>query len=70
MMMSLISRLVGIHELFLFNFYPLLQRFLQPHQRDVTRILQYAAQVSPQRAPAGSGCRVRGFDVCCGSLTQ
>ena len=46
MMMSLISRLVGVHELFLFNFYPLLQRFLQPHQRDVTRILQYAAQVS------------------------
>uniref|UniRef100_A0A3Q2Q8B2 Protein SDA1 n=1 Tax=Fundulus heteroclitus TaxID=8078 RepID=A0A3Q2Q8B2_FUNHE len=33
MMMELISRLVGIHELFLFNFYPFLQRFLQPHQR-------------------------------------
>uniref|UniRef100_A0A4W3H8S4 Protein SDA1 n=1 Tax=Callorhinchus milii TaxID=7868 RepID=A0A4W3H8S4_CALMI len=33
MMMNLISRLVGIHELFLFNFYPFLQRFLQPHQR-------------------------------------
>uniref|UniRef100_A0A8C5LNY0 Protein SDA1 n=1 Tax=Leptobrachium leishanense TaxID=445787 RepID=A0A8C5LNY0_9ANUR len=33
MHMDLISRLVGIHELFLFNFYPFLQRFLQPHQR-------------------------------------
>uniref|UniRef100_A0A2I2YW16 Protein SDA1 n=1 Tax=Gorilla gorilla gorilla TaxID=9595 RepID=A0A2I2YW16_GORGO len=33
MLMNLISRLVGIHELFLFNFYPFLQRFLQPHQR-------------------------------------
>uniref|UniRef100_A0A672YDD2 Protein SDA1 n=1 Tax=Sphaeramia orbicularis TaxID=375764 RepID=A0A672YDD2_9TELE len=33
MMMELISRLVGIHELFLFNFYPFIQRFLQPHQR-------------------------------------
>ncbi|KAJ8787753.1 hypothetical protein J1605_022784 [Eschrichtius robustus] len=34
MLMNLISRLVGIHELFLFNFYPFVQRFLQPHQRD------------------------------------
>uniref|UniRef100_A0A8D2NT30 Protein SDA1 n=1 Tax=Zosterops lateralis melanops TaxID=1220523 RepID=A0A8D2NT30_ZOSLA len=33
MHMDLISRLVGIHELFLFNFYPFVQRFLQPHQR-------------------------------------
>uniref|UniRef100_A0A8B9LTI3 Protein SDA1 n=2 Tax=Astyanax mexicanus TaxID=7994 RepID=A0A8B9LTI3_ASTMX len=33
MLMELISRLVGIHELFLFNFYPFVQRFLQPHQR-------------------------------------
>ncbi|XP_010779978.1 protein SDA1 homolog [Notothenia coriiceps] len=33
MMMEFISRLVGIHELFLFNFYPFVQRFLQPHQR-------------------------------------
>uniref|UniRef100_A0A8C6KJI8 Protein SDA1 n=1 Tax=Nothobranchius furzeri TaxID=105023 RepID=A0A8C6KJI8_NOTFU len=33
MMMDLISRLVGIHELFLFNFYAFIQRFLQPHQR-------------------------------------
>ncbi|XP_009866879.1 PREDICTED: protein SDA1 homolog, partial [Apaloderma vittatum] len=31
MLMDLISRLVGIHELFLFNFYPFIQRFLQPH---------------------------------------
>lgn len=51
MMMSLISRLVGIHELFLFNFYPFVQRFLQPHQRDVTRILQYAAQASHVLVP-------------------
>ena len=39
MLMNLISRLVGIHELFLFNFYPFVQRFLQPHQREVTKIL-------------------------------
>ncbi|KAL8206640.1 UNVERIFIED_CONTAM: Protein SDA1 [Gekko kuhli] len=51
MMMELISRLVGIHELFLFNFYPFVQRFLQPHQRDVTKILLFAAQASHQLVP-------------------
>uniref|UniRef100_A0A8C7BFR7 Protein SDA1 n=1 Tax=Neovison vison TaxID=452646 RepID=A0A8C7BFR7_NEOVI len=51
MLMNLISRLVGIHELFLFNFYPFLQRFLQPHQREVTKILLYAAQASHHLVP-------------------
>uniref|UniRef100_A0AAQ4S9T3 Protein SDA1 n=1 Tax=Gasterosteus aculeatus aculeatus TaxID=481459 RepID=A0AAQ4S9T3_GASAC len=51
MMMEFISRLVGIHELFLFNFYPFVQRFLQPHQRDVTKILLCAAQASHQLVP-------------------
>nr|XP_057908281.1 protein SDA1 homolog [Doryrhamphus excisus] len=51
MMMEVISRLVGIHELFLFNFYPFLQRFLQPHQREVTKILLCAAQASHQLVP-------------------
>ncbi|XP_032080468.1 protein SDA1 homolog [Thamnophis elegans] len=51
MLMDLISRLVGIHELFLFNFYPFMQRFLQPHQREVTKILLFAAQASHQLVP-------------------
>ncbi|XP_064415617.1 protein SDA1 homolog isoform X3 [Latimeria chalumnae] len=51
MMMELISRLIGIHELFLFNFYPFIQRFLQPHQRDVTKILLCAAQATHQLVP-------------------
>ncbi|XP_069482396.1 protein SDA1 homolog [Ambystoma mexicanum] len=51
MHMDLISRLVGIHELFLFNFYPFLQRFLQPHQREVTKILLHAAQATHQLVP-------------------
>ncbi|XP_034565936.1 protein SDA1 homolog [Notolabrus celidotus] len=51
MLMELISRLVGIHELFLFNFYPFIQRFLQPHQREVTKILLCAAQASHQLVP-------------------
>ncbi|MEE6460411.1 hypothetical protein FKM82_000958 [Ascaphus truei] len=51
MLMDLISRLVGIHELFLFNFYPFVQRFLQPHQREVTKILLFAAQATHQLVP-------------------
>lgn len=51
MMMDLISRLVGIHELFLFNFYPFIQRFIQPHQREVTKILLCAAQSSHPLVP-------------------
>ncbi|KAF3825096.1 hypothetical protein GH733_005730 [Mirounga leonina] len=54
MLMNLISRLVGIHELFLFNFYPFVQRFLQPHQREVTKILLFAAQASHHLVPPES----------------
>ncbi|XP_063775973.1 protein SDA1 homolog [Pseudophryne corroboree] len=51
MLMDLISRLVGIHELFLFNYYPFIQRFLQPHQREVTKILLFAAQATHHLVP-------------------
>uniref|UniRef100_A0A0K8TT54 Protein SDA1 n=1 Tax=Tabanus bromius TaxID=304241 RepID=A0A0K8TT54_TABBR len=51
MHLDLISRLIGIHELFLFSFYPYITRFLQPHQRLVTRILQFAAQASHDLVP-------------------
>lgn len=51
MMMSLISRLIGAHELIVLNFYPYIARFLQPHQTDVTRILQYAAQSTHKLVP-------------------
>lgn len=51
MIMNLISRLVGIHELILLNFYPYLQRLLQPHQREVTKLLMFAAQSSHEMVP-------------------
>ena len=51
MILDVISRLIGLHELFLFNFYPYLQRFMQPHQREVTRILQFTAQASHELVP-------------------
>lgn len=51
MTLDVISRLVGIHNLFLFNLYPYIQRFMQPHQREVTRILQFCAQASHDLLP-------------------
>ncbi|XP_015108710.1 protein SDA1 homolog [Diachasma alloeum] len=51
MTLDVISRLIGLHNLFLLNFYPYLQRFLQPHQREVTKLLQFAAQSSHELVP-------------------
>lgn len=51
MHLDVISRLIGIHELFLFSFYPYVTRFMQPHQRQVTRILQFVAQASHELVP-------------------
>lgn len=51
MLMTTISRIVGVHELLLFNFYPFLQRFLQPHQREVTKMLLCGAQASHELVP-------------------
>jgi protein SDA1 len=44
MMMNLLSRLIACHRLILPNFYPWLQKYMQPHQQHVTHILAYAAQ--------------------------
>merc|ERR1712137_2669 len=44
MMMNLISRLIVCHKLQLINFYPWVQRYLQPHQDQVTHILCILAQ--------------------------
>ncbi|XP_054724201.1 protein SDA1 homolog [Uloborus diversus] len=51
LVMDLISRLVGVHQLILLNFYPLLLRYLKPHQRDVTKILLFAAQAAHEYVP-------------------
>ncbi|KAI5705032.1 hypothetical protein M8J76_014620 [Diaphorina citri] len=51
MCLDVISRLIGLHKLFLFNFYPYVQRFLQPHQREVTRLMQFVAQASHDLVP-------------------
>lgn len=51
MMIDFISRLVGIHQLFLLNFYPYIQKFLQPRTKDVTKILLFAAQATHDLVP-------------------
>ncbi|XP_044732811.1 protein SDA1 homolog [Chrysoperla carnea] len=51
MHLDVISRLIGLHDLILLNFYPYVQRYLQPHQREVTRLLQFAAQASHELVP-------------------
>ena len=33
LMMNLISRLIGVHQLQVLSFYPFLQRYFQPHQK-------------------------------------
>ncbi|OWR51209.1 SDA1 protein [Danaus plexippus plexippus] len=51
MTLDVISRLIGLHQLFLFNYYPFIARLLMPHQREVTRILQFAAQAAHELVP-------------------
>jgi protein SDA1 len=43
-MINLLSRLIGAHRLQLPAFYAYLQRYLQPHQRDITLLLAYLVQ--------------------------
>lgn len=51
MTLDVVSRLIGLHNLFLFNYYPFIARLLVPHQREVTRILQFAAQSAHELVP-------------------
>ena len=51
LMLNMVSRLIGINQLYLPNFFPTLQRFLFPHQREVTKIMMYAAQAAHLSMP-------------------
>ncbi|EGC37656.1 hypothetical protein DICPUDRAFT_149732 [Dictyostelium purpureum] len=44
MMMNFISRLISAHKLMVYNFYPFLQKYLQPHQKNITYLLAVLAQ--------------------------
>ncbi|KAJ3336840.1 Protein SDA1 [Gonapodya sp. JEL0774] len=49
--LDLITRLVGAHKLVLLNVYPFVAKYLNPHQRDVTRLLACAAQATHELVP-------------------
>jgi len=51
LMVELVSRLIGVHELQLINFYPYISRFLVPHQREVVKMLQFCAQSAHELVP-------------------
>lgn len=51
MMMKVISRAVGLHRLILLNFYPFLQKYIQPQQHDVPHILAAAVQACHDMVP-------------------
>ncbi|XP_068665016.1 uncharacterized protein [Aristolochia californica] len=51
MMLKVIARTVGLHQLVLLNFYPFVQKYCQPHQRDITNILAAAVQTCHEMVP-------------------
>jgi hypothetical protein len=42
-----LSRVVGLHRLHLLHLYPFLQRYVQPNQREVTRLLAAVGPITP-----------------------
>ncbi|KAI8869957.1 SDA1-domain-containing protein [Ramicandelaber brevisporus] len=50
-LLRLIARVIGHHQLHLPSLYPFLMRYLQPHQRDVTQILALTATACHSLVP-------------------
>lgn len=51
-MMSVISRVIGRHNLFLMNYYSFLQKYCYPHQNEIGKILVYIAEAVHPLIPA------------------
>ncbi|KAJ0719872.1 putative SDA1 domain-containing protein [Helianthus annuus] len=51
MIVKVVARTVGLHRLILLNFYPFLQNYVQPHQREVTNLLVVAVQACHDMVP-------------------
>ncbi|KAK9191768.1 hypothetical protein WN943_020383 [Citrus x changshan-huyou] len=51
MILKVIARIIGLHQLILLNFYPFLQKYVQPHQRDITNLLAAAVQACHDMVP-------------------
>eukprot|EP00002_Diphylleia_rotans_P024805 TRINITY_DN4898_c0_g2_i4.p1 TRINITY_DN4898_c0_g2~~TRINITY_DN4898_c0_g2_i4.p1 ORF type:complete len:898 (+),score=268.29 TRINITY_DN4898_c0_g2_i4:45-2738(+) len=50
-MMNLVSRLISTHKLFELNFYPYMQKYLQPHQKEITLLLAIVSQACHDLVP-------------------
>ncbi|KZV14604.1 hypothetical protein F511_42274 [Dorcoceras hygrometricum] len=50
-MLKVIARTIGLHRLILLNFYPYLQKYVQPHQREITSLLAAAVQSCHDMVP-------------------
>ena len=53
-MMSVVSRVTGVHKLLLLNFYPFLQRYILPHQREAPSLLAIMVQARPPTPTLGA----------------
>jgi protein SDA1 len=51
LMMATVSQLIASHQLLVLNYYPWLQKYVQPHQAQVSQILAYAAQACHELVP-------------------
>jgi protein SDA1 len=51
MLMNVISKAIAHHKLLVLNYYPFLQKYLQPHQRHVTQILAFLARACHALVP-------------------
>lgn len=51
LLVTLLARLMGTHKLTLLSFYSFLQKWISPHQRDVTKILASLAGASHEFVP-------------------
>ncbi|PNW82173.1 hypothetical protein CHLRE_06g277050v5 [Chlamydomonas reinhardtii] len=49
--MAVVSRIIGVHKLLVLNFYPYLQKYIAPHQRDVTQVLAALVQAAHDLVP-------------------
>ncbi|KAI9183700.1 Severe Depolymerization of Actin [Blastocladiella emersonii ATCC 22665] len=50
-LLNLVSRVIASHKLFILSFYTFMQKYLQPHQRNVTGLLAYTAQAAHDLVP-------------------
>eukprot|EP00242_Pyramimonas_sp_CCMP2087_P017803 CAMPEP_0198213366 /NCGR_PEP_ID=MMETSP1445-20131203/28822_1 /TAXON_ID=36898 /ORGANISM="Pyramimonas sp., Strain CCMP2087" /LENGTH=521 /DNA_ID=CAMNT_0043887993 /DNA_START=119 /DNA_END=1681 /DNA_ORIENTATION=- len=51
LILSVVSRVIGTHNLLVLHFYPFIQKYLQPSQREATKLLAIAVQACHDQVP-------------------